>query len=201
MLLHTALTPNGRKPLLMFEELGISPDIHWVDFSRGEQRTPEYLALNPNNKIPTLEDDGVVVWESGAILLYLAEKFGRFLPTDPRGRQATISQVFFQVGGIGPAGGRAGGELRKPPEARNPDLPLWIAEVDRLLGVQDRVLGDGRPYLAGDAYTIADMMHFFWTDAVFAQAAEGIGEHPLTRAWVARLRERPAVAKVLALTR
>src|SRR5688572_4269652 len=122
MKLHTAVTPNGRKPLIALAELEVPYELRWVDLSKGEQRTPEFLALNPNNKIPVLEDDGMVLWESGAILLYLAEKFGKLLPKSPKGRWEAVQYAFFQVGGIGPNAGKLLGEWRKKPEERSKDL-------------------------------------------------------------------------------
>ena len=129
--LHTAATPNGRKVSIALEELGLDYEVR---------------AWNPNHKIPVLEDDGLVVWESGAILLHLAEKHGKLLPADPAGRMAAIQYAFFQTGGIGPNLGRLAAQLRRPEGERNSEMvEIFLGEVTRLIGVLDRILADGRP--------------------------------------------------------
>lgn len=195
MKLHTFPTPNGRKPLIALAELDVPYDLHWVDLRAGEQKTPAFLALNPNHKIPVLEDDGLVIWESGAVLLYLAEKFGRLLPSTPKGRWEAIQYTYFQVGGIGPAGGRLAGEYRKKPEERSAEIiAAFRPEVDRLLGVLDTVLGDGREYLAGE-YSIADIMNYPWTEAVLG--VPDVRGSARVQAWVDRVKARPAVQREL----
>src|SRR5690606_13435182 len=111
--LYTAPTPNGRKVSIALEEIGVPYEVHRVRLDQQEQLRPEFLALNPNHKIPVLDDDGLVIWESGAILLHLAEKHGKLLPEDPAGRIHAIQYAFFQTGGIGPNLGRLGAQLRK----------------------------------------------------------------------------------------
>jgi GST-like protein len=199
MKLYTATTPNGKKPLIALEELGVPYEIHWISFKDNEQKSPAFLAVNPNGKIPALDDDGLLVWESGAILLHLAERYGQLIPRDRAGRMQAISLLFFQTGGIGPAGGRLGAEWRKPEDKRNQESFTYFRdEVERLLGATELILQDGREYLVGE-YSIADIMHFTWTEYLLGAGITGIGEHPLVRAWVERVRARPAVQKALEL--
>ena len=146
------------------EEIGEPYEVHAIDLQKNEQLEPAFLALNPNHKIPVIDDDGLVIWESGAILLHLAEKSGQLLPVDPAGRMAAIQYAFFQAGGLGPNLGRLGAQLRRPAEERNEEMvKIFMDEVDRLLGVLDTILSDGRDYLAGE-YSIADIMQFPWLD-------------------------------------
>ncbi len=159
MKLYTAATPNGRKVTIALEELEVDYELVHVDLNAGDQFKPEFLALNPNHKIPVLDDDGLILWESGAILLHLAEKYGKLLPADPKGRIEAIQYAFFQTGGIGPNMGRFGAAIRKPEDERNPEMiQIFGDEVKRLIGVLDRILSDGRPFLAGE-YSIGDIMH------------------------------------------
>lgn len=193
--LHTAQTPNGRKASIALEEIGVPYDVVWVHIDRNEQMTPEFLALNPNHKIPVLEDDGLVVWESGAILLHLAEKYGQLLPADPPGRIHAIQYAFFQTGGIGPNLGRLGAQLRKPIPERNREMvELFGDEVSRLLAVLDQILSDGRPFLAGE-YSIGDIMHFPWMKIMLDMKAPPLLEQERVVAWLERISERPAVQR------
>ena len=193
--LHTAPTPNGRKASIALEEIGVPYEVHPVRLDRNEQLAPSFLALNPNHKIPVLEDDGLVIWESGAILLHLAEKHGKLLPADPAGRIAAIQYAFFQTGGIGPNLGRLGAQLRKPQAERNREMvELFGEEVSRLLAVLDRILSDGRPYLAGE-YSIGDVMHYPWLQIMLALKAPPLFEHERVVAWLERIGERPAVQR------
>jgi GST-like protein len=196
--LHTAQTPNGRKVSIALEEIGLPYETRWVHLDQNEQMTPEFLALNPNHKIPVLEDDGLVIWESGAILLHLAERHDpdkKLLPADPVGRLHAIQYAFFQTGGIGPNLGRLGAQLRKPREERNEEIvQIFGDEVSRLLAVLDRILGDGRPYLAG-SYSIGDIMHYPWLQPLLALRAPPLLELPRVVAWLERIAERPAVQR------
>lgn len=195
--LHTWTTPNGRKVSIALEELGLPYEVVPVDLGKDEQRTPGFLALNPNHKIPVLEDGGLVLWESGAILLHLGEKYGRgkILPADEKGRMAAIQYAFFQAAGLGPNLGRLGGELRKPAEERNTKMVEVLgAEVKRLLGVTDRILSDGRQHLAGD-YSIADIMHYPWLQRMLAMKAPMLTELPRVVSWLERIAARPAVQR------
>jgi GST-like protein len=192
--LHTATTPNGRKVSIALEELGLRYEVHAVDLSLDEQKTPEFLRLNPNHKIPVLEDDGQVIWESGAILLHLGEKYDRegvILPRDPRLRMAAIQYAFFQAGGIGPNLGRLGQAFRE----NKPELiPIFQAEVARLLGVLERILSDGREYLAGP-YSIGDIMHYPWLKAALDLKLPELMKQEGVVQWLARTGARPAVER------
>jgi GST-like protein len=193
--LYTAPAPNGRKVSIALEELSLPYEVISVDLAAGDQREEVFLALNPNNKIPVIEDDGQVIWESGAILLHLAEKYKGLLPEDPQGRMEAIQYAFFQTGGIGPNLGRLGGELRKPEEERNEAMvEIFGAEVDRLLCVLDRILDDGRPYLARE-YSIGDIMHFGWLGMALPMKLPLVMKHEPVVAWLERIAGRPAVVR------
>ncbi|MCL4685800.1 glutathione S-transferase family protein [Myxococcota bacterium] len=197
--LHTARTPNGRKVSIALEEIGVPYEPVWVQLDQLEQMAPAFRALNPNHKIPVLEDDGVVVWESGAILLYLAEKYGQLLPADPVGRIHAIQYAFFQTGGIGPNLGRLAAQLRKPiPERSREVVELFGDEVSRLLVVLDQILADGRPFLAGE-YSIADIMHYPWLTILLDMKAPPLLERERVVAWLERIGERPAVQRGMAV--
>ncbi len=193
--LYTAQTPNGRKVSIALEELGLPYQVERVRLDAGEQLAPAFLALNPNHKIPVLDDDGLVIWESGAILLHLAEKHGKLLPADPAGRIHAIQYAFFQTGGIGPNLGRLGAQLRKPAAERNVEMvEIFGEEVSRILAVLDRILADGRPYLAGE-YSIGDIMHYPWLQPLHALSAPPLMDQPHVVQWVERIAERPAVQR------
>ncbi len=197
--LHTARTPNGRKVSIALEEIGVPYEPVWVQLDQLEQMAPAFRALNPNHKIPVLEDDGVVVWESGAILLYLAEKYGQLLPADPVGRIHAIQYAFFQTGGIGPNLGRLAAQLRKPtPERSREVVELFGDEVSRLLVVLDQILADGRPFLAGE-YSIGDIMHYPWLTILLDMKAPPLLERERVVAWLERIGERPAVQRGMAV--
>jgi GST-like protein len=193
--LHTAATPNGKKISIALEELGVPYEVHAVSLADDEQMKPEFLALNPNHKIPVIEDDGLVIWESGAILLHLAEKYDGLLPADPAGRSAAIQHAFFQTGGMGPNLGRLAAALRAPEAERNAGMiKIFSEEVDRLAGVLDRILEDGRDYLAGE-YSIGDIMHYPWLAPAVGLKAPFLTTRARVMAWLARIGERPAVKK------
>jgi GST-like protein len=193
--LYTWTTPNGRKASVALEELGVQYEVHPVNLGANEQLKPDFLALNPNHKIPVLRDDDLVIWESGAILLYLAEKFGKLLPPDKKGRLAAIQYAFFQTGGIGPNLGRLGAQLRRPEGERNKEMvQIFSDEVKRLIGVLDRILADGRPYLAGE-YSIGDIMHYPWLQPLQGLRAPMLMEQPRVVAWLERIGSRPAVQR------
>jgi len=197
--LHTAATPNGRKVSIALEELGLDYEVRAWDLSVDETHGEEFLALNPNHKIPVLEDDGLVVWESGAILLHLAEKYGKLLPPDPAGRSQAIQYAFFQTGGIGPNLGRLAAQLRRPAAERNAEMvEIFLGEVSRLVGVLERILADGRPYLAGD-YSIGDIMHYPWMSPMLALKAPPLMERKAVVEWLERIGERPAVQRGMAV--
>lgn len=201
MRLYTAATPNGRKVSIALEELGLDYDMTWVRIDQEEQMTPEFLALNPNHKIPVLEDDGQIIWESGAILLHLGEQYdpdGIILPKDPRTRMDAIQFAFFQTGGVGPTLGRLGAALRKEGDKNIEMIQIFSGETKRLMGVIDRVLEDGREYLAGP-YSIGDIMHFPWLQILKNMGAREILDLERVSDWLARIEARPAVKKGMAI--
>ncbi len=197
--LHTAATPNGRKVSIALEELGVPYEVHKLDLSAEEQLRPEFLRLNPNHKIPVIEDEGQVIWESGAILLHLAEKHGKLLPADPRGRMEAIQYAFFQTGGIGPNLGRLAPQLRRPEAERNQEMiAIFAGEAKRLLEVLERILSDDRPYLAGE-YSIGDIMHYPWLRPAYDLKAPMLLEQKRVVTWLERIAERPAVERGMAV--
>ncbi len=159
--LYTSPTPNGWKVSVTLEELGLPYRVFPIDLGAGEQKRPEFLAMNPNGRIPVIVDDGVVVFESGAILIWLAEKTGRLMPTDPVGRSRTLQWLMFQMGGVGPMMGQANVFSRYWHEVYQPAIDRYQNESRRLFEVLDRRLGEA-PYLAGDDYTIADIANWCW---------------------------------------
>lgn len=196
--LYSAATPNGHKVSILLEELGVPYRLHPLDLSKGEQRRQEYLRINPNGRIPTIVDhdlDDFAVFESGAILIYLAEKYGRFLPTDPKGRSLVLQWLMFQMGGIGPMQGQANVFLRYWPETYQPAIDRYQKETRRLYSVLDQRL-NGRQYLCGD-YSIADIANFAWVNG-HAWAGVGIDGLGHLHDWLERIRARPAVLRGLA---
>src|SRR6201999_3818443 len=167
--LYSLPTPNGVKISIMLEEIGLPYEAHLVDFNKAEQHTPEFLSLNPNGKIPAILDpngpDGepLPLFESGAILQYLAEKTGKLLPQDPARRWQTIKWVHFQMGGIGPMFGQVGffHKFAGKEIADKRPLERYVAESKRLLGVLETRL-DGRRWILGEDYTIADISLLGW---------------------------------------
>ena len=193
---YSDATPNGLKVSIALEELGLQYNVHRV-FLGGEQTTPEFTALNPNQKIPVLVDDDVVVTESGAILIYLAEKTGKLLPKDTKGRIKTIEMVINQMSSLGPMLGQLvvfrGPWQDKAPEVTN----RYFKEVSRIYGVLNKRL-EGQPYFAGDEFTIADIAFLPWirfaADMPFT-ADLPLTENPNLKAWLDRVLERPAAQK------
>lgn len=209
--LHYWPTPNGHKITLLLEELAeagapLAYTIVPVNIGAGEQFRPEFLAIAPNNRMPAIVDrapaDGgapVSVFESGAILLYLAEKTGRFLPQDLRGRTATLEWVFWQMAGLGPMTGQYGHFNVYAPEKIAYAIDRYTREANRLLGVLDKRLA-GRAFLVGDDYTIADMACYPWIDP-YRTAPIDLEPYPDVRRWCDAIRERPATARAYALTK
>lgn len=194
--LYTASTPNGWKASIALEELGLPYEVHRIDLQAGEQKTPEFLALNPNGRIPVIRDrdNGQVVFESGAILMYLAEKTGRLLPADHPGRYQVIQWVMFQMGGIGPMQGQANVFYRYFPEKIPSVISRYQHETMRLYGVLNSQLA-GREYLC-DEYSIADIANFTWV-SMHAWAGLSVDELPHLSAWLERMKSRPAVQRGL----
>ena len=201
MHLYTAATPNGRKISIALEELGLDYEMTWVKLDQGEQKSAKFLAMNPNHKIPVFEEDGQVIWESGAILLHLGERHdpeGIILPKDPKTRMEAIQYAFFQTGGVGPNLGRFGEALRKEGDKNHEMIQIFGDEMKRLLGVIDRILEDGREYLAGP-YSIGDIMHFPWLQIMKNLGSPDILERERVSNWLGRIEERPAVQKGMAI--
>src|SRR5271165_5490200 len=208
--LYSLPTPNGVKVSIMLEEIGLPYEVHLVDFNKDDQKTPEFLSLNPNGKIPAILDPNgaggkpLPLFESGAILIYLADKSGLFLPQDPAARYETIQWLMFQMGGVGPMFGQLGFFHKfagKEYEDKRP-RDRYVAQSQRLLDVLNGRLAD-RAWMMGDAYTIADMAVFPWVRNLigFYQAGDlvGITDFPhVTRALNSFL-ARPAVVRGLAI--
>ena len=208
--LYSLPTPNGVKVSIALEELGLPYEVHRVAFDSNDQLSPEFLSLNPNNKIPAILDpDGpggqpLPLWESGAILIYLAEKTGRLLPADPARRYETIQWLMFQMGGIGPMFGQLGFFHKfagKEIEDKRP-LGRYAAEARRLLGVLNQRL-TGRAWIMGDAYTIADIAILPWVRNLvgFYGAGDLVGfyDFPEVERVLKAFLERPAVQKGLTI--
>jgi GST-like protein len=210
--LYSLPTPNGVKVSIALEEMGLAYEPHLVDFGKNDQLSPEFLSLNPNNKIPAIIDpDGpggkpLPLFESGAILVYLADKSGKLIPGDPAGRYETLQWVMFQMGGIGPMFGQVGFFHKfagKDFEDKRP-RDRYVAESKRLLGVLDKHL-EGRKWIMGDAFTIADIACFPWIRNLvgFYGAGELVEFDTFTN--VKRVLdafvERPAVQKGLTIPR
>ncbi|WP_422036864.1 glutathione S-transferase family protein [Roseibium sp.] len=201
--LYTAATMNGYKPVIFLEEAGVPYDLTFIDFAKKEQKAPDYMKLNPNGRIPTIVDrgnDDFAVFESGAILWYLAEKYGQFLPQEPKAKSETLQWLMFQMGGIGPMMGQAMyfQRIAAPNGQEEPfSIKRYVDETRRLLDVLNTRL-DGREWLAGDTYTIADMATYPWARAyVWAKVSVDGLDH--LKAWFDRIDARPAVRKALTI--
>jgi GST-like protein len=192
--LYTFPTPNGRKPAIFLEEVGLAYTLHKVDITKGEQFTPEFIAINPNSKIPAIVDQetGITVFESGAILIYLAEKTGQYLPVDRARRSQVIAWLMFQMGSVGPMFGQLSHFRRFAPEKIPYAIDRYEKETLRLFGVMDCQLRD-HEFLAGE-YSIADMAVYPWVAAhEFLQLS--LENHPQLKRWFDTLKQRPAVQK------
>ena len=201
--LYTAATPNGWKASVTLEELGLEYNVHHIDLATGAQKDPDYIKINPNARIPTIvdRDNGeFAVFESGAIMLYLAEKTGRLIPMDVKGRSEVIQWLMFQMGGVGPMFGQlgffykfAGSEIEDPRP-----LERYVNETKRLMAVLEKQL-NGRDWIVGD-YSIADIAIAPWLRALdFYEAMDVLDwdGHPNLDAYLDRFLERPAVKKGL----
>ncbi|MEF2072848.1 glutathione S-transferase N-terminal domain-containing protein [Consotaella sp. CSK11QG-6] len=197
--LYTWTTPNGEKPIIMLEEVKLDYELHMVNIGADEQRRPEFLAISPNGKIPAIVDKddetGIPIFESGAILVYLAEKAGQLLPASGEERAETLSWTFFQAGHIGPM-------LGQWFHFKNRDEPIAYAverfrtESLRSMGVLNERLKD-RDFLTG-TYSIADVMNFSWVKGGMAGLKDyGTGDFTALAAWVERIGARPAVKQAL----
>lgn len=198
--LHYWPTANGNKISMFLEEAGLEYTIHPVDISGGDQFKPEFLKISPNNRVPAIIDtkpadggDAVSVFESGAILLYLAEKTGKFLPTDIRGKKTVMEWVFWQVGGLGPMAGQNHHfglfAVEKIPYA----IKRYVDETNRLYGVLDRRL-EGRPYIAGEQYSIADMACYPWI-VMWERQQQKLADFPHVGRWFETVKTRPGTVR------
>ena len=206
--LHYWPTPNGWKITIALEEMGLPYAVRYVDIGKGQQFDPDFLRIAPNNRMPAIVDpdgpDGapISVFESGAILLYLARKTGRFLGETERERVAVEQWLMWQMGGLGPMAGQAHHFLKYAPAMDPPqDLPYpkdrYRAEVARLYGVMDRRLGE-IPYLAGDFYSIADMASYGWA-SLWEGQQQVLDDKPHLARWLAEIGARPAVQRGMAV--
>ena len=193
--LYTSQTPNGWKASIMLEETGLPYEVHPINLGAGDQKKPEYLAINPNGRIPTIVDrdeDNFAVFESGAILIYLAEKTGRFLPTDRKGRSTVMQWLMFQMGGIGPMQGQANVFFRYFPEKLPAVISRYHNETRRLYEVLETRL-HGREFLCDD-YSISDIATWPWVH-IHAWSGIEIDDLPNVQAWMERVAARPAVQR------
>ncbi|HEY6941767.1 glutathione S-transferase C-terminal domain-containing protein [Dokdonella sp.] len=201
--LHYWPTPNGHKITMYLEECGLDYTIRPVNIGAGEQFRPDYLAISPNNRMPAIVDhapaDGgapLSLFESGAILLYLAEKTGRLIPTDLRGRETVLQWLFWQMAGLGPMTGQYGHFRVYAPEPLPYAIERYTKEAHRLLGVLERRLV-GRDFIAGDDYTIADIACYPWISP-YAKAPIDLSGYPEIRRWHAAIAARPATQRAYA---
>ncbi|HJQ84810.1 MAG TPA: glutathione S-transferase N-terminal domain-containing protein [Candidatus Binatia bacterium] len=204
--LYTWTTPNGRKISIMLEELGLPYRAMPVDLGKEEQFAPAFTAINPNQKIPAIVDHDVpggplAIFESGAILFHLAEKTGRLLPKEPRGRATTMQWLMYQMSHVGPIIGQTGHFVNQAPEKIPYAIQRFVGESLRIVGVLNTGLG-GREYLAGD-YSIADIATYPWVLATWEpfgkMMPEKIGEYGNVGRWLERVGARPAVQRGMAV--
>ncbi len=206
--LHTWTTPNGKKVPILLEELGISYEIRFVDIGKNEQFQPDFLAISPNNKVPALVDseaDGgpLSIFESGAIMTYLADKYGKFLAPSGHARWKALEWLYWQVGGLGPMVGQVGFFAVMSKEKAPLAIDRFTKEAGRLLGVLEARLTQA-PYLAGEEYTIADIACYPWMVGATTLAKEALEPHlenkPGIDRWMVELAARPAVQRGMAIT-
>jgi GSH-dependent disulfide-bond oxidoreductase len=197
--LYTWATPNGHKASIMLEELGLDYRVHPIDLGNGEQFAADFVAINPNAKIPAIVDQEgpeggpFAVFESGAILIYLAEKHGQFLPADAAGRSRVLQWLMFQVGGLGPMLGQAQHFRRFAPQPLPYAIARYTEEAVRLYGVLDRRLGISE-FLGGSLYSIADIASYPWVGRAEWQGVK-LDDFPQVQRWLATIGSRPAVQR------
>jgi len=201
--LHYWTTPNGHKITMLLEETGQPYRIVPVHIGKGEQFQPEFLRIAPNNRIPAIVDhapaDGgepISIFESGAILLYLADKTGQFIPQDLRGRNLALQWLFWQMGGLGPMAGQNHHFTQYAPEPIPYAIERYVKETARLYAVLNRQLADGREYIA-DGYSIADMACYPWI-VPHERQRQRLQDFPHLAAWFERVRQRPATVRAYA---
>ncbi|MGO4809644.1 glutathione binding-like protein [Cupriavidus sp. 2MCAB6] len=200
-------TPNGHKITMFLEEAGLPYRVVPVNISRGEQFEPAFLKISPNNRIPAIvdqaPDDGgepVSTFESGAILLYLADKTGRFIPADLRGRNMALQWLFWQMGGLGPMAGQNHHFVQYAPEPLPYAIERYVKETARLYGVLNKHLADGRAYICGAEYSIADIACYPWV-VPHERQRQNLDDFPHLANWFARIRARPATERAYALAK
>jgi len=198
-------TPNGHKITLFLEEANLPYDIKTVHIGRGEQFAPDFLKIAPNNRIPAMVDfdpaegsEPISIFESGAILLYLAEKTGQFIPKDLRGRIECLQWLFWQMGGLGPMAGQNHHFVGYAPEPIPYAIDRYVKETSRLYGVLNKHLADGRDYICGEDYSIADMACYPWI-VPHERQRQNLGDFPHLLAWFKRIELRPATQKAYAI--
>lgn len=199
-------TPNGHKVTMCLEELGLPYRIKPINISKGDQFAPEFLKIAPNNRIPAIVDhapqgggEPISIFESGAILLYLADKTGQFIPSDLRGRNECLQWLFWQMGGLGPMAGQNHHFVQYAPEKLPYAMDRYIKETARLYGVLNRHLSDGRAYICGD-YSIADMAAYPWI-VPHARQGQDMGQFPALQKWFDRIAARPSTQKAYELAK
>jgi len=197
-------TPNGHKVTLFLEETGLPYRILPVNIGKGEQFTPDFLAIAPNNRIPAIIDTDpagggapVSLFESGAILLYLADKTGQLIPADVHGRADALQWLFWQMGGLGPMAGQNNHFRFAAPEPLPYAIDRYTKETNRLFGVLDKRLA-GRSFLAGDSYSIADIASYPWV-VPHERMGQAIDDFPHLKRWLETIKARPATARAYAL--
>ncbi|MGI2903251.1 glutathione binding-like protein [Tolypothrix sp. VBCCA 56010] len=192
--LYTFTTPNGRKASVMLEEVELPYNVHKIDITKNEQFTPEYIAINPNSKIPAIidQDTDMKVFESGAILIYLAEKTGKFLPVDQKNRFQVLEWLMWQMGGVGPMSGQLNHFKRFAPEKIPYAIARYEKETLRLYSVLDKQLAD-KEFICGD-YSIADIATYPWI-SIYESQGLTLDNHPNLKRWVETVQQRPAVQR------
>jgi GSH-dependent disulfide-bond oxidoreductase len=197
--LYTFTTPNGRKPLIMLEEISLPYTVQIVDITKGDQFKPEYVAINPNSKIPAITDreTGLTIFESAAILIYLAEKAGKLLPTAQKERFQVLEWLMFQIGSIGPMFGQLGHFKQFAPEKIPYAIERYEKETLRLYGVLDLQLTQ-HEFIAGD-YSIADIATFPWI-ASYDRFGLSLDNYPNLKRWFEIVQQRPAVEKGMTMS-
>ncbi|HEY0878908.1 MAG TPA: glutathione S-transferase N-terminal domain-containing protein [Zeimonas sp.] len=199
---YTWPTPNGHKVHILLEECGLPYAVHPIDIGAGDQFAPDFLAISPNNKIPAIVDndgpDGepIAMFESGAILVYLASKTGKFLPGDTRGRYDVLQWLMFQMGGIGPMLGQAHHFRNYAPEKIEYGIARYTNEAKRLYGVLDRRLAATGDWLAAGQYSVADIATWPWIRSHENQGVS-LEDYPQVKRWFERIGARPAVQRAV----
>ena len=199
-------TPNGHKITMFLEEAGLHYNIKPINIGKGEQFAPDFLRIAPNNRIPAIVDhapqDGgqaIGLFESGAILLYLADKTGQFIPADLRGRNECLQWLFWQMGGLGPMAGQNHHFVQYAPEKLPYAMDRYVKETGRLYGVLNKQMSDGRDYICGD-YSIADMAAYPWV-VPHERQRQDLNQFPALKAWLERIQDRPATQRAYALAK